>query len=271
MAKNTTSSSLLANKKNLIAIVAALVILLGVIIGFMSPDKAAVSAENTGGQDHAAHGHDHVSAASDNGEAMAVEEKLEVPPAKRVEVAIKGVSTIGAIAYGSADAPVVIHEFSSYTCGHCGSFHQNAFKDLVRYYVNTDQAYMLVSDFPLNLPALEASMIVRCVPEERVFNYSKLLFENQNDWAYEQGYQTYLKQNAQFAGLSIEQSEACLSDEALRGEITQNAAQAQEVYDIRSTPSFVLYHRDAPQDFVVITGAQKFEVFQEAINKLLKQ
>lgn len=174
------------------------------------------------------------------------------------------------IGLGNSGAPVIIHEFSSYSCGHCGTFHKNAYKDILRNYLATDQAYLIMNDFPLNLPALEASAMTQCVPVERFAQFSQLLFENQGDWAFEGNHSAYLTQNAQLMGLSAEDALACLENEESREAIAANAQTAQQVFDIRSTPSFVIYHRDNPDDRTLISGAHKFEVFQEAIEKYLK-
>ncbi|MEZ5918793.1 MAG: thioredoxin domain-containing protein [Alphaproteobacteria bacterium] len=49
--------------------------------------------------------------------------------------------------------------------------------------MDTGKAYLVFSDFPLNGPALHASMIARCLPHERYFDFVQMLFEKQSEWA----------------------------------------------------------------------------------------
>ena len=160
---------------------------------------------------------------------------------------------------GGPDAPVVIREFASLTCGHCRNFHRKTFPQLKELSIDTGKAALIFSDFPLNKPALDASMVARCLPESRYFSFIKLLFETQNDWAYDANYIKFLKQNAQLAGLSGAAFDACLGNEELQNGILDRMKSAQEKHEIKSTPTFVI-GKDT-----VIQGAMPLAVFTKAI------
>lgn len=178
--------------------------------------------------------------------------------------------TLSALGLGDEAAPVVIHEFSSYSCGHCAHFHKTSLRQIKAEYLDTGKAQLLFSDFPLNGPAFDASIITQCLPLNRQYDYQKLIFETQADWAYDGKHRPYLIQNAQLMGLSADDAQACLDNNQERQVIAANAQQAQEVFNIASTPSFVIYTLDNPEDKTIISGAHPFEVFQEAIEKHLK-
>lgn len=166
---------------------------------------------------------------------------------------------------GNPDAALVITEHSSLTCGHCGAFHKDVFKKIKAEYLDTGKAYLVFSDFPLNRPALEASMAARCLPEDRYFDYIQLLFESQDQWAYSQDYRKFLKQNAQLAGLSGDKFESCIASTALQEGLAKDMQAAQEKHSISSTPSFVLNDKE------VLTGGRSYEDFQKAFDKYLSE
>lgn len=166
---------------------------------------------------------------------------------------------------GSPDAPVTISEHASFTCSHCGDFHRETFKKIKEKYIDTGKVKFVFSDFPLNQPALHASMIARCLPEDRYFNFVQLLFETQENWAYERNYTKYLKQNSGLAGLDGATFDACLNSEALQSAILKGVEEAQAAHEIRSTPSFVLNGEQ------MIAGAISFEEFSKSIDALLAE
>lgn len=166
---------------------------------------------------------------------------------------------------GDPNAPVIVKEFSSYTCSHCATFHNNALDQIKENYIDTGKIYFEFHDFPLNAPALEASMLSRCVPESRHYKFMNLLFETQTRWA-AAGYQNALKQMAKLAGLNNEQYKACLANEDLKQSIVQSMQGATETYNIQSTPSFVI--NDGEE---ILVGAQSYEAFQKVFDKILAE
>ena len=176
-------------------------------------------------------------------------------------------SPLGIRAIGDPNAPVTITEHSSLTCGHCGSFHKTTFKELKEKYIDTGRIYLVFQDFPLNLPALEASMIARCLPEERFFPFIQLLFETQDKWAYDKKYMKYLKQNAQLAGLSGDQLSACLDNKELQAHIISGMAQEKTSgLKVTSTPTFIIVNNQQ-----MIKGDEGIEPFEKAIKSIEEQ
>lgn len=160
---------------------------------------------------------------------------------------------------GNPDAPIVIKEFASLTCGHCGDFHRGAYQELKSTYIDSGDVYLQMIDFPLNGPAVHGAMVARCLPEARYSGFMQLLFENQDKWAYESDYINYLRQNAALAGLGSEAFDACINNEELREGIMEARAEAQETYNINSTPSFVV------NEATTFSGARNFVYFKDII------
>ena len=61
--------------------------------------------------------------------------------------------------FGDASAAIKITEHASLTCPHCARFHVSVFEEFKKNYIDTGKAYLVFSDFPLNAPALHATMI----------------------------------------------------------------------------------------------------------------
>lgn len=179
-----------------------------------------------------------------------------------VDIDVEKAMSVRAI--GNPDAPVVIKEYASLTCGHCGQFHSETLDKLKTEYIDTGKVYMIFNDFPLNGPALHASMVSRCLDESRYYNFISLLFKNQEDWAYDPAkYMTYLRQNAALAGLDNNAFDACINNEELKTAITDKMRSEQQKYSVNSTPTFVINEDN------VLTGARNFEFYSEAIEQEL--
>lgn len=160
---------------------------------------------------------------------------------------------------GDPNAPIKISEHSSLTCGHCASFHKNTFKAFKAAWIDTGKAYLVFSDFPLNGPALHASMAARCVPEDRYFDFVQDLFETQDSWAGKTNYMSILKEKANGYGLNGAGFDTCLESDDLQKAILGRMRGAQAQWEISSTPSFVV------NNTVTLSGAMAFEAFDLAI------
>lgn len=166
---------------------------------------------------------------------------------------------------GDPSAPVIMQEFSSLTCSHCGDFHKKTLPKLKEKYIDTGKLYLIFRDFPLNAPAMHASMAARCLPENRYAPFIQVLFENQDHWAYGVDYLKYLRQQSQLAGLSAEQFAECLQNVKLQEAIIASIQQGKERWNISSTPTFVL------NDSTLINGAASLDSFEKSIDALLVQ
>ncbi len=165
---------------------------------------------------------------------------------------------------GDQTAPIRIEEFASLSCTHCADFHEKTLPEIKKNYIDTGKAYIVFNDFPLNASALYGSMAARCVPEARYFDFIKLLFEKQKDWAFQENFAQILGQYTSLLGLGKDEYEACLNNEALQKGLIANVTAAQEKWKISSTPSFVINDND------VVSGAQAYKTFEEKFEAILK-
>jgi len=169
---------------------------------------------------------------------------------------------------GDPKAPITLYEHSSLSCPHCGHFHQETLPKLKANYVDTGKVRIVFRDFPLNAPALAGSVLARCLPESRYFDYASLLFETQPQWLGKEDFEKTLRQNAALAGLSPAEADACLSSDALKKGIVEKMQEDGKRLGIDSTPTFTI--GDKP-DSQKIIGAAPYEEFAAALDKALAE
>lgn len=163
---------------------------------------------------------------------------------------------------GDTSAPIKISEHSSFTCPHCAHFHTTSLPAVKEQLIDTGKAYIVFSDFPLNAPALHASMIARCLPQSAdYFGFVQTLFVEQDSWAQERNYLDILKDKAAGYGLDDAGFKACLENEDLQKGIVAGAKAAQTQWEVSSTPSFVVNNK------TLISGAGTPEEFISRVNQ----
>jgi protein-disulfide isomerase len=169
------------------------------------------------------------------------------------------------MALGPADAKVTITEFASMTCPHCAAFNAETFPKIKAAYVDTGKVRYIFREFPLDIKAAAGSMLARCIANgdaPKYFAVTDMLFRQQNDWVVKNTTETLTRIGKQ-AGMSQQQVETCLKDQALLDKIAADQKYASDVLKVDSTPTFFI-NGDR------IKGETSFEEFQKKIDPLLK-
>jgi len=170
---------------------------------------------------------------------------------------------------GSADAPVMIVEFTDLQCPYCARFARDTWPRLRERYVDTGKVRFATRDLPLSFHAfaLPAAVAARCAGQQGKFwEYREALFLDQSLLG-----QDRYAELAGRLGMDTARFETCRVDptvaQAVRADATLAASSG-----ISSTPSFVI-GRVVNGEFEgeVIAGAQPFEVFQQRLDSLLQQ
>jgi protein-disulfide isomerase len=182
-------------------------------------------------------------------------------PSEPVEIDIAAVTSTRAI--GNPDAPIKVIEYASMTCSHCGTFHNNILPALKEKYIDTGKVYFEFREFPLNDPALKATLTARCLPESQYYDFVSVLFKGQGQWDAGLDYMKALRQNAKLAGMSDATFDACHAEPMLKLKIAENMQEAKDKWKISSTPTFVI--NDGAE---IIAGARPLEEFERIFRKL---
>lgn len=152
-------------------------------------------------------------------------------------------SAIEDMVLGDANAPITMIEYASYTCPHCGSFHQNTYPQLKAEYIDTGKVKFIFREVYFDRFGLWASMIARCGGQERFFGITDLMFKTQADWTRAGepvAIADELRKIGRLAGLNDEELNSCLQNEESAKTLVEwfqaNAARDE----INSTPSFLI-------------------------------
>jgi protein-disulfide isomerase len=170
---------------------------------------------------------------------------------------------------GSADAQVMIIEFTDLQCPYCARFARDTWPLLRERYVDTGKVRFATRDLPLPIHefAVPAAVAARCAGQQGKFwEYREALFRDQSLL----GQGPYAQLAAEF-GLDSTRFESCRADPAVLAAVRADAALAASS-GIASTPSFVI-GRVVKGEFEgeVMSGAKPFEAFQQRLDSLLQQ
>lgn len=169
------------------------------------------------------------------------------------------------MALGPQDAAVTITEYASMTCPHCAAFNEQVFPKIKKEYIDTGKVRYVFREFPLDVKAAAGSMLSRCIANgdaPKYFAVTDMLFRQQTDWVVKNTTETLTRIGKQ-AGLTQQQVEACLKDQALLDKIAADQKYASDVLKVDSTPTFFINSEK-------IKGETSFEEFAKKINPLLK-
>jgi protein-disulfide isomerase len=169
------------------------------------------------------------------------------------------------MALGPQNAPVTITEYASMTCPHCANFNDTVFPKIKSEYIDTGKIRYVFREFPLDIKAAAGSMLARCIAKDdapKYFAVIDLLFRQQSDWVMKNTTETLTRIGKQ-AGLSQQQVEDCLKDQALLDKIAADQKYANDVLKVNSTPTFFINGE-------MLKGETSFDEFSKRINSLLK-
>lgn len=164
---------------------------------------------------------------------------------------------------GDPKAPVKLTEFASLSCPHCAQFTKDTFEKLKSEYIDTGKVYYTYIDFPLNAPALKASMVARCLPADRYFQFTTFLFQTQDKWAFIEDWEPVLRQDSKLLGVSDETYDACVNNAELKQGLITKMQEEGKANHIDSTPTFLFSNGK------MLHGAQPLSEFQKIIDPLL--
>lgn len=177
------------------------------------------------------------------------------------------VNTDGAHSIGAADAPVVIVEFTDFQCPYCSRHFAQTFPQIKADYIDTGKVRYVFKDFPLRSihpQAQQAAEAARCAGEQGVYlEMHNALFSRQNDWSGRSDAGEIFVQLAGEIGADTDAFSACLASgrhaAAVQADLDEGAR-----LGVNGTPGFFL-------NGYLLSGAQPYSVFQQAIDSLLAE
>ena len=179
----------------------------------------------------------------------------------------------GAPSLGEKSAKVTIVEFSDYQCPLSSRYFNLTMREVVEDYVSTGKVRYVFRDFPIESIhplALKAAEGARCAGEQgRYWELHDRLLRNQTAIGPE-----FLPLHAQMLKLDIPRFQECLGSGKYAEAIHESIAEGKKA-GVRGTPGFFLGLTDPRSSklkaVTFVSGAQPYETFKEAIDKLLSR
>ena len=163
---------------------------------------------------------------------------------------------------GNKDAKIVVIEYASMTCIHCATFHKEVYPKIKKNYIDTNKIKFIFRDFPLDKQALFASVLAKCAPKDKYFNFVKLILTNQEKWiSNDDTFMNKLRNIGKLAGLNENKINSCFKDEKMVDNIIRTRSIGEEKYNINSTPSLIINEKKY--------SAMSYENFEKIIENLI--
>jgi protein-disulfide isomerase len=174
---------------------------------------------------------------------------------------------------GDGDAQVTIVEFSDYQCPLSSRYFNLTMRELVKDYVSTGKVRYVFMDFPIESIhplALKAAEGAHCAGEQGKFwELHDRLLRNQMAIGAE-----FLPLHAEMLKLDLPRFQECVESGKYAASIRASVIQGKKA-GVKGTPGFFLGLTDPASSklkaVTYVDGAQPYETFKEAIEKLLSR
>lgn len=114
---------------------------------------------------------------------------------------------------GRADAPVTLIEYVSLTCPYCRAFHEKVLADLKRDYIDKGKVRLIVREFPIGKTAGAATIVNRCIREEKYFALLHRFLVEQRTWVSQEVRRDAIFEVARKEGMTRPEFDACFENQ----------------------------------------------------------
>ncbi len=167
---------------------------------------------------------------------------------------------------GDPNAPITIIEFTDFQCPFCSRHFEQTYPQILEEYIETGIVQYVFKDFPLNSihpQAAKAAEAARCAGDQNAYvEMHDILFERQSEWGVSNPIPVFTGY-ADDIGLNTETFAECLETGKYEVAVNNDLQQGIEL-GVTGTPAFFI-------NGYPLSGAQPYNVFQQAINTLLSQ
>lgn len=168
-------------------------------------------------------------------------------------------------ALGSSDAPLTMYEYSSFDCPHCADFHLDMVPRLKEDYVDKSLLRIVFVSFPLSKISMNAALLSQCVTPDNYHSFVNEVFSRQFLWRWDKD-SAYLIKIAEKFGISHDEAEKCLKDDARAKTIISDRQEAISRLKIQGTPAFYITGKGRNE---IIYGMPKYDKLKTYLDKRL--
>jgi protein-disulfide isomerase len=171
---------------------------------------------------------------------------------------------------GNATAPVTIVEYGDYQCPFCGDFYSQTEPQIIQNYVNTGKARFVFRNFAfLGAESTAAAEAADCAEDQNLlWSYHNALYtakvaDVNNGGSEDDGFfsTAELLKLGQQVGVNMGTFTSCVNNNT-DGNLVAAEKAAASAQGVNSTPTFFI-------NGTMITGAQPYSIFQQAIDSAL--
>jgi protein-disulfide isomerase len=165
------------------------------------------------------------------------------------------------LAMGRVDAPVVMVEYSDFSCPYCASFAMNTEPELVAKYVDTGVLRIEWRDFPyLTDQSGVAAIVARAAAKQGKFwEVHHELFTRMHAAGFDKLDTNVLADITSAAGLDAARFTRDFGDTTTAGAVSTDLGEGQNI-GVNGTPSFVINGR-------LVVGSQPLQTFEQVIEQ----
>ncbi|MBP2411726.1 protein-disulfide isomerase [Arthrobacter stackebrandtii] len=170
------------------------------------------------------------------------------------------------LAVGAVDAPVVMVEYSDYTCPYCGAYARKTQPEIVKKYVDSGQLRIEWRDLPvIGEQSVSAAVAGRAAGEQGLFwEFNDAVYTAAPERGKADLSEAVLVKFAEQVGVpDMDKFKADLQSQELLERVHTDMRQGTGL-GLNSTPTFVINNQAIP-------GAQPMEVFSQVIDEALAQ
>jgi protein-disulfide isomerase len=146
----------------------------------------------------------------------------------------------GDMSLGNPNSKVKVVEFASASCSHCARFNNEVFPAFKAKYIDTGKVQYTLREFltPPNEVAAAGFLMARCAGKDKYFPTLDAIYHNQAEMFQTGDFRGVLLRIAQSQGMTEQQFNACVSDEAAIKALNERVDRAIKEEKITGTPTF---------------------------------
>ncbi|MCI3131339.1 DsbA family protein [Phenylobacterium aquaticum] len=155
----------------------------------------------------------------------------------------KGASTnADDMTMGDPKAKVEMVEYASASCSHCARFNNEVFPAFKAKYIDTGKVHYTLKEFltPPQELAAAGFLTARCAGKDKYFSVLDAIFKAQNEMFQTGDMRGVLLRIAQSSGMTEQQFNACITDEAALKALNARVEKAAKDAKITGTPTFFI-------------------------------
>jgi protein-disulfide isomerase len=170
----------------------------------------------------------------------------------------------GDMSMGNPAAKVKVVEYASASCPHCARFNNNVFPGFKAKYIDTGKAYYTFKEYltPPENVAAAGFLVARCAGKDKYFTVLDAIFHSQTEMFQTGDFRGVLLRIAEASGLTEQQFNACLNDDAAMKALNDRVTRAIQQDKVTGTPTFFFNGKKVAEGEV--SEAQLDQAFNEA-------